>query len=51
MRIRLALALFLLLGICSVASMKPIAGAQSAFDGGGGLPTPCLPKALCSQHG
>lgn len=48
MRIRVALAMFVLLSICSVASMKPVAGNQPMF---GGSPTPCWPPAdVCSPN-
>lgn len=47
MRIRVALAMFVLLSFCSVASMKPAAGIQQTY-GGGGLPTPCVPPTVCT---
>ncbi len=53
MRIRVAIAVFLFLSACSVASMKlPLKPETKpvAFDGGGGLPTPCIPHTVCSPH-
>jgi len=45
MRIRIAIALFMLLGLCSVASMKP--APETRLISGGG-PIPCWPPgAVC----
>jgi hypothetical protein len=48
MRIRIAFALFVLLGVCSVASTKhtPETKPQLVIPGGG-LPTPCIPTTVC----
>jgi len=53
MRIRVAVAVFLFLSVCSVVSMKlpPTPEAKPvAFEGGGGLPTPCIPHTVCPQQ-
>jgi hypothetical protein len=50
MRIRVAVAVFLFLSACSVVSMKLSLVPETkpvAFDGGGGLPTPCIPHTAC----
>lgn len=49
MRIRIAVVVFLFLSACSVVSMKlslPPETKPVAFDGGGGLPTPCIRTLL-----
>jgi hypothetical protein len=40
---RIVVAVFVLLSLCSVASMKLVAREKPAVVGGGGLPTPPLP--------
>jgi hypothetical protein len=53
MRIRIAVAVFLFLSACSVVSMKlplKVEMKPMAFDGGGGLPTPCIPRTVCSPR-
>jgi hypothetical protein len=45
---RIVVAVFVLLSLCSVASMKLVAGEKPAVVGGGGLPTPCIPPNVCS---
>jgi hypothetical protein len=50
MKIRVAVAVFLFLSVCSVVSMKlPLKPEMKpvAFDGGG-LPTPCIPHTACA---
>jgi len=50
MKIRVAIAVFLFLSACSVVSMKLPLNTETkpvAFDGGGGLPTPCIPHTTC----
>jgi hypothetical protein len=50
MKIQVAVAVFLFLSACSVVSMKPTLNTDAkpvAFDGGGGLPTPCIPRTSC----
>ena len=51
MRIRVAVAVFLFLSACSVVSVKLTPEAKPvAFEGGGGLPTPCIPRTVCPQQ-
>jgi hypothetical protein len=46
-RIRVAIALFMLLGLCSVASMKPTTDTRPIVVADGS-PTPCWPpKTIC----
>jgi len=50
MKIRVAVAVFLFLSACSVVSMKITLTPETkpvVFEGGGGLPTPCIPHAAC----
>lgn len=46
MKIRLAVAVFVLLGVLSVTSMKTTADSKPISEGGG-LPTPCIPPTVC----
>jgi len=49
MRIRVAVAVFLFLSLCSVVSMKLAPTPETkpvAFDGGS-LPAPCIPPKVC----
>lgn len=48
MKVRAAIAVFVLLSVCSVASVKVALETDPAFDGGGGIPTPCIPTTTCS---
>ena len=51
MRIRVAVTVFLFLSACSVVPMKLTPDPKPvAFDGGGGLPTPCIPHTVCPQQ-
>jgi hypothetical protein len=51
MKLRLAVAVLALLGLCSVAAMKHVSETKPEpkliVDGGGGLPTPCPPPTVC----
>jgi hypothetical protein len=44
MKMRIAVAAFALLSLCSVASMKLTSETKPAVGDAGGLPTPCIPK-------